>query len=465
MQAITIGRRLLAALACAAPWAVHAAPTLYVTDTASNRVLAIDTSIDTIVGPPIEIGHRTKLAPVASRDGSLVYVQSADGTISVIDARLQRVVLTFGNPGQQASEEPVAFTLSPDGKELYSIGDGNETVVVIDARTGVPIRRIALTARGEPATVLRVGHDGKRLFAMYPGARAIVMLDIQSGRVMAQVVVPDATGGKPTSGDPPMALKGMAIDPDDRYIYVSVPGSPATAGLARLDTSANLAVVANIPLGWVGPGLDIAPDGTRAAVISSDGNCLGSVDLRSGITAGLGTGIGYRSCYNVAVGGDGRRAYIGTYDSEAGHGVMSVDLSELASPRVVARGLSYVSFDAQSMAPNTVVPEAGAWWNPEEPGRTFNLEVQRDSLAIIASVYDANGQPTWLASSGPYDTLTGTYTGSFGTYVNGPCLGCAYRVPEYVPSVGGQLKLVFTSATTGTLYFQGGSTPIRKFVW
>ena len=93
------------------------------------------------------------------------------------------------------------------------------------------------------------------------------------------------------------------------------------------------------------------------------------------------------------------------------------------------------------------------------------IEVRNGTLVLVATVYDQNGAPIWLTASGPYEAATSTFSGLLGSYRDGQCLGCPYSPPIYTPVTGGEVRVVFSSATTGTLTFDGIDTSIQKFDW
>ena len=117
---------------------------------------------------------------------------------------------------------------------------------------------------------------------------------------------------------------------------------------------------------------------------------------------------------------------------------------------------------ASSVA-SAFTPSPGLWYNPSESGRGFNIEIQNNTMAVASYVYDQQGTPIWYTSAGNFNEGTETFTGAFGSAVGGQCLGCAYVRPTLSGNAGGPMHIVFTSFESGTLYFQGGSTPIQHF--
>ena len=91
---------------------------------------------------------------------------------------------------------------------------------------------------------------------------------------------------------------------------------------------------------------------------------------------------------------------------------------------------------------SAIIPENGWWWNPNESGRGFNLEVQDNLLFFASFAYDANGNPAWYTAGGPMSSDR-DWSGQLVVTSRGQCFGCAYVDP--VRTVVGTATLRFTS--------------------
>lgn len=107
-------------------------------------------------------------------------------------------------------------------------------------------------------------------------------------------------------------------------------------------------------------------------------------------------------------------------------------------------------------------PTRGLWWNPNESGRGFNIEMQDDIMIVTSFVYASNGSATWFISAGRYDFSTNTFAATFDANSGGQCIGCAYARPQGIANAAGPMRIVFDSFVTATLYYQGGSTRLVK---
>ena len=104
-------------------------------------------------------------------------------------------------------------------------------------------------------------------------------------------------------------------------------------------------------------------------------------------------------------------------------------------------------------------PAAGLWWNPNESGRGYTIDVQDDIMIITAYVYDAGHKATWFLASGTFDNATDTFVGTLGAYSGGQCFGCAYTPATGVAA--GTVTIHFSSPESGVLTFPGGQTSIQ----
>ncbi len=128
--------------------------------------------------------------------------------------------------------------------------------------------------------------------------------------------------------------------------------------------------------------------------------------------------------------------------------------------------LCLVGMLGSGLAAAQIHPDSGIWWNPNESGRGFFIDTDAPKngvptvAALAGFIYDGGGTPIWFIASGPLqgDTLTA----EMRTYRGGQTLAGTYSAPGQGPSLG-SLTLHFTSATTATLNWPGGSEQIKRF--
>jgi hypothetical protein len=90
----------------------------------------------------------------------------------------------------------------------------------------------------------------------------------------------------------------------------------------------------------------------------------------------------------------------------------------------------------------------GWWWNANQSGRGFSIEVQGNLLDVVGFMYDGAGNPVWYLSAGPMSSPT-HYTGNLLQFSGGQTMSGPYKVPTATPI--GSITIDFTSLTTGTM--------------
>lgn len=91
----------------------------------------------------------------------------------------------------------------------------------------------------------------------------------------------------------------------------------------------------------------------------------------------------------------------------------------------------------------------GWWWNPDENGRGFSIDVQGDTLFMAGFMYDTAGNPVWYISSGKLSSPK-SFSGTLLQVSGGQTIGGPYRPPASFVAVG-TVSIDFTSTETGVL--------------
>jgi len=105
-------------------------------------------------------------------------------------------------------------------------------------------------------------------------------------------------------------------------------------------------------------------------------------------------------------------------------------------------------------------PATGIWWNPAEGGRGFVIEKRGNTLFLGVYLYDDSGRSTWHAASGAMNG--NTFSAALSTYANGQTLTGPYVAPVVTGSAG-DVSIIFTDSSHGTLTWPGGTIPIERF--
>ncbi len=110
------------------------------------------------------------------------------------------------------------------------------------------------------------------------------------------------------------------------------------------------------------------------------------------------------------------------------------------------------------------LPQPGWWWNPNESGRGFSIEVSQNTLVMAGYLYDASGRATWYTSAGPMANNI-LYQGVLQSLGNGQTLSGPYKPNSLTNPNAGIVTLQFSDATHGTLAWPGGTIPIERYVF
>lgn len=97
------------------------------------------------------------------------------------------------------------------------------------------------------------------------------------------------------------------------------------------------------------------------------------------------------------------------------------------------------------------IPENGWWWDPNEGGSGYAIEVKGNQVFLAAFMYETNGASTWYVSTLVLQT-DNSYAGVLSRYQGGQTLLGTYRSPTSATTAGA--TLAFTSPTSGTLQIQ-----------
>jgi hypothetical protein len=105
-----------------------------------------------------------------------------------------------------------------------------------------------------------------------------------------------------------------------------------------------------------------------------------------------------------------------------------------------------VILNGVASGPAAGAPTPGWWWDPNENGRGFYIEVQGDNLLFLGMMYDDLAQPIWYLSRGPM-TTTSFYQGEMFENYNGQTINGSYEHPDMASSRG-NISIQFTSNNT-----------------
>jgi hypothetical protein len=113
--------------------------------------------------------------------------------------------------------------------------------------------------------------------------------------------------------------------------------------------------------------------------------------------------------------------------------------------------------------PTTITPTPGIWWNPDESGTGYALEVQHGVLAILIFSYQTNGSAQWYYVTG---ALNGnSFTSTLDKYTGGQCISYTYNGRPVLVGNDGSISIQFLSTTTATLTVNGQTKSIQHIAF
>jgi DNA-binding beta-propeller fold protein YncE len=433
-----------------APAVAVANQQLWLSDTTKDVVHVLDGASGSYLGEPVAFPAHQPLAPLVSRSGAHVYVQSLFGPIADIDPSTQSITQTFDDPNPDAVGIRT-MTISPDGQTLYATGPGSATVAFVDTTTGEIEARVDIAVHDDASPLLRASHDGQTIFLLDSFHGTIATIDVASRTLGPTVAIP--------LEDSSDALVWMTISEDDDTLYTAT----KLGNVVRVDARA-MSIAATTKIASSISGFAVAPHGGHAFATTTDADCLIDIDLATGATTS--TAVADNRCsFPMAPSDDGSGLFLVEKDSS---GQTQLLLGYDTGPRGVRfdrAGYDYIAFDDQSLSHGPIVPATGIWWNPQESGRSFQIEVQHGELVLIATGYASDGSASWQVASGAYDPATATFHSESGHYTGGQCFGCPYRSPDFEQADAADVSLVFLSATNAMLTWDGHTIPIAKYGW
>ena len=144
-------------------------------------------------------------------------------------------------------------------------------------------------------------------------------------------------------------------------------------------------------------------------------------------------------------------------------GTMTISFANGSPNRTIA--IRRFGFSSPVFDPSRASFQNGWWWNDQESGTGYFIEVQGASAFIASFMYDTAGQPTWYASVA---TLSGTnsLSGPLDMYSNGQSLGGAYKAPAVNAGGAGTMKYGFSGGANGSMTLPNNTqVAIKRFVF
>ena len=116
--------------------------------------------------------------------------------------------------------------------------------------------------------------------------------------------------------------------------------------------------------------------------------------------------------------------------------------------------MAITRFLFDNTAKSVSAPQSGWWWNADESGRGFFMEVQGNSVFIAGYMYELMGDAIWYIASGALSAQQ--LNASWAEYANGQTLTSGYKAAELKSSAVGRLRLVFSDGQTAVMTMPDG---------
>jgi YVTN family beta-propeller protein len=299
-----LGIALLIALSTRA--GIAAPARLFVSAEDGNEIVVIDPALDSVVAR-VGVGKRPRGVRLAA-DGRTLYValsgspkvppggdesnlpppdRTADG-IGVVDvASLPPKLLRVLPSGQ----DPEAFDLSADGRQLVISNEETAEVSVVDVQGGQVLTKVAVGK--EPEGVTR-RPDGRVYYVTSESDNEVAAIDARSHAVLGRFEV----GPRP---------RAIAFSPDSRTAWVTC---ELGAAVVMVDAQHHRPrrTIEILSAGARPMGVALSPDGGTVFISNGRGRTVSLLDARTGRVRGTVDDVGVRP-WGLAASPDGRRLY------------------------------------------------------------------------------------------------------------------------------------------------------------
>jgi YVTN family beta-propeller protein len=264
-----------------------------------NTVTIFDASTHTVVGTMTGSINQARSVAI-SPDGRRVYVLNAGvNTISVFDTVTRTEIA--GSPIATNGVWPLDMVMTPDGKKGFIMHSGG-TITVIDLTTNTLVGSPLNPGNGDSLVQMKMTPDGSTAYVTAASSGRIWVVDVATNTITGFL--------EPIAGNYPM--NGIALSPDGQTAWItSLTNNAVRAIDLTNDTASGVISVGTSPTG----GIAVSPDGLFVYVTNKGSDNVSVIDTATKtVVQTIAVGVGPDS---VAFTADGTLAYVvnNWYDS------------------------------------------------------------------------------------------------------------------------------------------------------
>ena len=235
------------------------APTIYLTNSVNDTVMAIDAGSRTVTGT-VRVGERPRGIAITPGGESLFIANEDSGNVSVIETGGLSETTRIPLPG---AAEPYHVAITPDGAEVWVTShEASGFVHIIDAATLAVTNSLRV---GRSPVQVAISPDGTLAYVTNEEDNRLSILDVWTHTVQRSLTVPS-----------PYAV---AFDPTGARVYVSSHSSPGTV---RMIDVASDAVLGAWDVGTKPEYLALDPLATRLFVTNRLSPFISVINLLTG---------------------------------------------------------------------------------------------------------------------------------------------------------------------------------------
>ena len=229
---------------------------LYVVDAEHNQLFAIDPASDAVNGK-VAIGDDVEGVRLSPSGDRLAVCAEGQNLVLLIDAKTLTIEARI--PVKGRNPEHCEFT--PDGKQLVTSNEGSDNLDVIDLATRASTGVIATSGHPRGAAFLP---GGKQLYVAQESANKVDVIDF-------------AARSKTLSIDTALRTAGLTVTKDGKRVYAANGG----AGSVSVIDPATNKVIKEIPVGKRPWNMALTPDGKKLYVANGRSNSVSVIDTGS----------------------------------------------------------------------------------------------------------------------------------------------------------------------------------------